>query len=230
MECSGRIADALPYRRAGHQQLRGNRPDEWHREVTTADGVQITPFGRLRGDVYANNNLPDDKGRFPTTMTEQAAGGAGTSASSPPASICVAVRARRSPRPADRDAVVQVIAASDELDRDRIGNEDAITLDFLRRACFLQAASRLDRFEGGTRVNAGMLYTLLFRRRLRPRERRRELSCRGCQQLPGRFPVSRTPHRYRQCAGAAAFRRTSGSPPRRGSTTRHSMFNAMERA
>jgi LPS-assembly protein len=59
--------------------------------------------------------------------------------------------------------VVQVIAASDELDRDRIGNEDAITLDFSATSLFLQDRfTGLDRFEGGTRVNAGMLYTLLF--------------------------------------------------------------------
>ena len=59
--------------------------------------------------------------------------------------------------------VVQFISASDEVERDRIGNEDAITLDFDATSLFLHDRfTGLDRFEGGTRVNAGMLYTLLF--------------------------------------------------------------------
>ena len=44
--------------------------------------------------------------------------------------------------------VVQFISASDEVERDRIGNEDAITLDFDATSLFLHDRfTGLDRFE-----------------------------------------------------------------------------------
>jgi LPS-assembly protein len=150
----------------GTQQLRGIVQMNWHRELTTADGVQITPFGRLRGDVYANNNLPDDNGTLPNNddptklQPEQV-----TSRVLPTGGIDLRWPFVRGDALGQQivTPVVQVIAASDEIDRDRIGNEDAITLDFSATSLFLQDRfTGLDRFEGGTRVNAGMLYTLLF--------------------------------------------------------------------
>lgn len=150
----------------GTQQLRGIVQMNWHREVTTADGVQITPFGRLRGDVYANNNLPDDNGSLPNDDDpSKLQGEQATSRLLPTGGIDLRWPFVRGDALGQQivTPVVQVIAASDELDRDRIGNEDAITLDFSATSLFLQDRfTGLDRFEGGTRVNAGMLYTLLF--------------------------------------------------------------------
>lgn len=150
----------------GTQQLRGIVQMNWHREVTTADGVQITPFGRLRGDVYANNNLPDDNGSLPNDNDpSKLQGEQATSRLLPTGGIDLRWPFVRGDALGQQivTPVVQVIAASDELDRDRIGNEDAITLDFSATSLFLQDRfTGLDRFEGGTRVNAGMLYTLLF--------------------------------------------------------------------
>jgi LPS-assembly protein len=150
----------------GTQQLRGIVQMNWHREVTTGDGVQITPFGRLRGDVYANNNLPDDNGSLPNDNDpSKLQGEQATSRLLPTGGIDLRWPFVRGDALGQQivTPVVQVIAASDELDRDRIGNEDAITLDFSATSLFLQDRfTGLDRFEGGTRVNAGMLYTLLF--------------------------------------------------------------------
>jgi LPS-assembly protein len=150
----------------GTQQLRGIVQMNWHREVTTADGAQITPFGRLRGDVYANNNLPDDNGSLPNDNDpSKLQGEQATSRLLPTGGIDLRWPFVRGDALGQQivTPVVQVIAASDELDRDRIGNEDAITLDFSATSLFLQDRfTGLDRFEGGTRVNAGMLYTLLF--------------------------------------------------------------------
>jgi len=58
--------------------------------------------------------------------------------------------------------VAQVISASDETDKDRIGNEDAISLNFDTTSLFLEDRfTGLDRFEAGTRANTGLLYTFL---------------------------------------------------------------------
>jgi LPS-assembly protein len=55
--------------------------------------------------------------------------------------------------------VVQVIAATDETEEETIGNEDAITLNFDHTSLFLQDRfTGLDRYEGGTRANAGVVY------------------------------------------------------------------------
>ena len=59
--------------------------------------------------------------------------------------------------------VAQVIAATDETEEDEIGNEDAINLNFDHTNLFLHDRfSGDDRYEGGTRVNAGVLYSYLM--------------------------------------------------------------------
>jgi LPS-assembly protein len=56
-----------------------------------------------------------------------------------------------------------MIAASDETEEDDIGNEDAINLNFDHTNLFLHDRfSGEDRYEGGTRVNAGVLYSYLM--------------------------------------------------------------------
>jgi len=58
--------------------------------------------------------------------------------------------------------VTQVIASTDEEDIDKKGNEDAINLNFDATNLFLHDRfSGLDRYEGGTRINTGLLYTFL---------------------------------------------------------------------
>ena len=58
--------------------------------------------------------------------------------------------------------MVQIIAASDEPDDAPIGNEDAITLNFDHTSLFLaDRFTGFDRYEGGTRANAGVVYNLL---------------------------------------------------------------------
>src|SRR6185295_17204676 len=58
--------------------------------------------------------------------------------------------------------VAQVIASTDEEDDDDISNEDSITVNFDASSLFLHDRfTGLDRYEGGTRVNAGLLYTFL---------------------------------------------------------------------
>jgi LPS-assembly protein len=59
--------------------------------------------------------------------------------------------------------VAQFITSSDETEEDEIGNEDAIDLNFDTTNLFLhQKFSGEDRYEGGTRLNAGVLYSYLM--------------------------------------------------------------------
>jgi LPS-assembly protein len=150
----------------GTQQTRGIVQAHWHREVTTGGGIQFTPFGRVRGDVYANSDLPDDNGPLPNDVDPSRLQDTQvTSRLLPTGGVDMRWPFVRGDALGTQivTPVVQFISASDEVERDRIGNEDAITLDFDATSLFLHDRfTGLDRFEGGTRVNAGMLYTLLF--------------------------------------------------------------------
>jgi LPS-assembly protein len=58
--------------------------------------------------------------------------------------------------------VVQAIAATDETDVEKIGNEDAISVNFDSSSLFLQDRfTGQDRYEGGSRANVGFLYSFL---------------------------------------------------------------------
>jgi LPS-assembly protein len=140
----------------GTDQTRGVANLSWQRQIVNGMGQVITPFANLRGDVYTTNNLPDDTG-----VTEQ---DNSVARFQPSGGIDA-----RWPFLASSDSgqhiltpVVQVIAATDEKDEDEIGNEDAINLNFDASSLFLHDRfTGLDRYEGGTRMNAGMLYTFL---------------------------------------------------------------------
>ena len=58
--------------------------------------------------------------------------------------------------------VFQAIAATNETDEDKIGNEDAISINFDNSSLFLHDRfTGQDRYEGGTRANVGLLYSFL---------------------------------------------------------------------
>jgi len=131
----------------------------WQRRMVGWAGQVVTPFARLRGDVYFTEDLPglkdpsDPKEDDITTRLLPTAGvdarwpfmrhgGLGTHVVTP---------------------VAQLITSPNEIKEDRIGNEDAIQVNFDTTSLFLHDRYMGDdRFEGGTRVNAGMLYTLLL--------------------------------------------------------------------
>ena len=59
--------------------------------------------------------------------------------------------------------IAQIISSKDEGDTSEWGNEDAISLNYAASNLFLENRfTGNDRYEGGTRVNAGFLYTLGF--------------------------------------------------------------------
>ncbi|MGE0005207.1 MAG: LPS-assembly protein LptD [Parvibaculaceae bacterium] len=140
----------------GTDQTRGVANLTWQRRIINGMGQVITPFGNLRGDLYITENLPDDNGLTEDTET--------TTRFQPTAGVDV-----RWPFLADTQGgqhiltpVAQVIASTDEDDEDDIGNEDSINVSFDATSLFLHDRfTGLDRYEGGTRVNAGLLYTFL---------------------------------------------------------------------
>jgi LPS-assembly protein len=140
----------------GTDQTRGVANLTWQRQIINDMGQVITPFGNLRGDLYVVENLPDDNGLTEDTET--------TTRFQPTAGVDA-----RWPFLANTEGgqhiltpVTQVIASTDEVDEDKVGNEDAININFDASSLFLHDRfTGLDRYEGGTRVNAGLLYTFL---------------------------------------------------------------------
>jgi LPS-assembly protein len=141
----------------GTDQTRGAVDVHWQRQIINGFGQVVTPFTRLRGDLYVTDDLPDPElnvvDESETTVRMM-----------PTAGLDM-----RWPFIASSDfgqhivtPVAQVISSTDEEDEDRIGNEDAISLNFDTTSLFLQDRfTGLDRYEGGTRANAGLLYTYL---------------------------------------------------------------------
>jgi LPS-assembly protein len=143
----------------GTDQTRGVMSFRWQRQMISDMGTVITPFANLRGDLYITNNRPDPD--FPGLIDEQDT----TARILPTAGVDM-----RMPFISTNEfggqhiltPVTQVIAATNETDKDDFGNEDSISLNFDSTSLFLHDRfSGYDRFEGGTRVNAGVLYTFL---------------------------------------------------------------------
>lgn len=137
----------------GTEQTRGVANFHWQRQMINGFGQVITPFTQMRGDVYVTENLPGGSSDSETTARFL-----------PSAGIDV-----RWPFIAQQEfgqsvitPVFQIISAAEEEDESSIGDEDAITLNFDHSNLFLQDRfSGLDRYEAGTRINAGTMYTYL---------------------------------------------------------------------
>ncbi|MGB9144017.1 MAG: LPS assembly protein LptD [Aestuariivirga sp.] len=147
-----------PYATINHgtDQTRAVTNVNWQKQMTTGMGQVITPFAKVRSDLYVANNVPDEIGGF---RDEQVIGRV-----LPSAGIDM-----RWPFIASYDSgqsiitpVFQAIAATNETDADKIGNEDAISLNFDSSSLFLNDRfTGQDRYEGGTRTNVGLLYSFL---------------------------------------------------------------------
>lgn len=142
----------------GTEQSRAVANVHWQKQIVTDLGQVVTPFARVRSDLYINDNLPD------LTMPSDLRDNEVTSRVLPSAGFDM-----RWPFLASYDLgqsiitpVFQAIAATNETDRKKIGNEDAISVNFDSSSLFLQDRfTGLDRYEGGSRANVGMLYSFL---------------------------------------------------------------------
>ncbi len=140
----------------GTDQTRGVANLNWQRQIINGMGQVITPFANLRGDLYVTENLPDDNG-----LTEESET---TTRFQPTAGLDA-----RWPFLANTEGgqhiltpVAQVISSTNEEREDDVSDEDSIAVNFDASSLFLHDRfNGLDRYEGGTRVNAGVLYTFL---------------------------------------------------------------------
>ena len=149
-----------PYSTVNHgtDQTRGVANVHWQKQMVTGMGQVFTPFARVRSDLYITDNVPDLTA--PTGFRDSEV----TSRVLPSAGFDM-----RWPFMASYDfgqsiftPVVQAIAATNETDVQKIGNEDAISVNFDSSSLFLQDRfTGQDRYEGGSRANIGMLYSFL---------------------------------------------------------------------
>lgn len=130
----------------------------WQRQSILDGGQVVVPFASLRGDVFVTNDLPDPAapgGFRDSDTTFRVFPEAGIDARWPFISASENGRHILSP-------VAQLVASTSEKREDDISNEDAITLNFDHSSVFLHDRfTGLDRYEGGIRANAGLLYTYL---------------------------------------------------------------------
>lgn len=150
----------LPYAEVAHgtSQTRGVTNLHWQKQMVTAGGVVATPFASVRGDMYVSNNLPDPL--VPGLYSDQ------ESVVRVLPSAGLDLRWPLIGNFADGQSIItpvfQVIAAANETDTDKFGNEDAITLNFDHTSLFLQDRfTGLDRYEGGSRINTGLTWSFL---------------------------------------------------------------------
>jgi LPS-assembly protein len=149
-----------PYANVNHaeDQTRFNGQMRWQRQMISNIGTVFTPFAKARGDVYITNELPDPAvagGVRDSDVTARFLPSAGFDLRMPFIANYESGQSILTP-------VVQMVAAADEGKTDRIGNEDAISINFDSSSLFLEDRfTGLDRYEGGIRANAGLMYTYL---------------------------------------------------------------------
>ena len=139
----------------GTDQTRAIANVNWQKQMTTGAGQVITPFAKMRSDLYITNNLPEGMGFQDEEVTGRILPSAGIDVRWPFIASSDYGQSIVTP-------VFQAIAATNETDEDKIGNEDAISINFDNSSLFLHDRfTGQDRYEGGTRANVGVLYSFL---------------------------------------------------------------------
>ena len=137
----------------GTDQTRATTQFNWHRQFYGDSGTVITPFANLRGDMLIADNVPG--GPVTQTSTTRVLPAVGVDARWPFVANLPFGQSIISP-------VMQIVAAANEGTTNAFGNEDSITLNYDHTSMFL--ADRFtgqDRYEGGTRADVGLTYTLI---------------------------------------------------------------------
>ena len=147
----------VPFNTVNHgtSQTRGTVEVEWKTQLIGDIGTVITPFAKLRSDIYVTNNVPDGLGFRGNETTTRVLPTVGVDARYPLIANFESGQSIFSP-------VFQIISAADESDANKIGNEDAIALNFDTSSLFLSDRfTGLDRYEAGTRANLGLTYAFI---------------------------------------------------------------------
>ncbi len=147
-----RTDTSTPYATVNHgtDQTRGVVDLSWKTEMITDNGVVVSPFAKLRNEVYVTDNVPGALSAQETTG--KILPSVGVDVRMPFISSAEYGQSIITP-------VFQFISATDQGKTDSWGNEDAITLNFDHTSLFLtDRFTGLDRYEGGTRANVGVTY------------------------------------------------------------------------
>lgn len=147
----------VPYTTINHgtDQTRAVANVNWQKQMTTGAGQVITPFAKMRSDIYITNNVPDGIGFQDQEVIGRMLPSAGIDVRWPFIASSDYGQSILTP-------VFQAIAATNETGEEEIGNEDAISLNFDNSSLFLHDRfTGQDRYEGGTRTNIGLLYSFL---------------------------------------------------------------------
>ncbi|MGF7160494.1 LPS-assembly protein [Rhodoligotrophos appendicifer] len=131
----------------------------WSRRMVSGMGMVATPFATLRADAYTVRDLPSQSAPSGLVKDET------TGHLLPSAGLDLRMPFVRTDTFGQHvfSPVVQIIAATNETDVDKISNEDSITLNLDQTSIFLSDRfTGLDRYEGGTRANIGATYSMLF--------------------------------------------------------------------
>lgn len=143
-----------PTANQGDDQTRAIIEAHWKRRIVTDGGAVFTPFARLRGDIYVTDKLAGNPQNDKVTGRLL-----------PTAGLDLRWPLVRGDENGQQilTPVFQLISAPNETKLATIGNEDAISLNLDHTNLFLHDRfTGKDRFEGGTRVNFGVMYNWLF--------------------------------------------------------------------
>ena len=131
----------------------------WEKRMISSFGMMITPFARVRGDIYRADNVADRgvtgglRGKETTVRILPASG---LDVRWPFVNLSAGGQHIVEP-------VAQVIVRPNETEIRRIPNEDSQSFEFDDTNLFdYNKFNGLDRWEGGTRANAGVNYTYRF--------------------------------------------------------------------
>ena len=136
----------------GTDQTRATSQLNWHDQYYGGVGTVFTPFANIRGDMLTANNVPG--AATTSTTATRLLPEAGFDLRWPFVSQSALGQSVVSP-------VVQFITSANEGNTTAFGNEDSITLNLDHTNLFLaDRFSGADRYEGGTRADIGVAYSL----------------------------------------------------------------------
>jgi LPS-assembly protein len=147
-----RDRNSTPFTTVNHgtDQTRGVFDLGWKTQYISDAGVVLSPFAKMRNEIYVTDNVPGATSVSETTG--QVLPSLGVDARMPFIASTGSGQSVISP-------VFQIISAADQVNVNQWGNEDAITLNFDHTSLFLSDRfTGYDRFEGGTRANIGATY------------------------------------------------------------------------
>jgi len=137
----------------GTGQVRSVSTLRWKKQVITDAGIVFTPFSKIRTEVTSAENVPGSTDA--KTSQANVLPSAGLDLRYP-------MVANGKHGSSVVTPVAQIIAGPDAPKNDEYGNENAITLNFDHTNLFLDdRSSGTDRYEGGTRANAGITYNYI---------------------------------------------------------------------